>query len=386
MRLGRPSSSAASSKPPPSRGEQRRAARPALLGAIGAWAALGCRDAAPPAPPPTENVAASPASAAASAPTLEELTLPDATRALWPGHQQVTYQPPTTAALAALLEVAQALWLGVDADEPRVVDLAARADDAGYRLRRWRVGGREAWVLQERPDHEHGQGTYLFRVGAAGTSAGAVLQAPHAYFDKQSGDIAAAIYFAADAPPTLRALTTNSVHRYQVRPGVRKKARNSPTDVCHNPEHVFSHVTDALLGQGARGIFQVHGFADRPSDDDDDRDDAARPGAAADTAPAPAMLAVVSAGGKQRPTGAARALAAALVQAFGPGVLTYPEQTKELGATTNAQAARVDAHAGAQFVHLELSSTLRLRLTSDGGSARALQQALALALGRLEAR
>lgn len=350
------------------------------LGALGAWAALGCRDADPPAPAPPSNVASAPAGVLAGAPVLEELTLADASSALWPGHKQVTYSPPPPAERAALLEVTQALWLGVAADDPRLVLLAARAGDAGYRLRRWRVGTREAWLLQELPDRERGSGTYLFNVGAAGLAASVVLQAPHAYFDKQTGDIAAAVYFAPDAPAQLRALTTNSVHRYQTRPGVRKKAPNSPTDVCHNPEHVFSDVTTTLLTHGARGVFQIHGFADRPADDDAD----AR-GAPDDDAPAePSMLAVVSAGGKQRPPGAARALAASLVQAFGPGVLSYPEQTKELGATTNAQAARVDAHAGAQFVHLELSSTLRKRLISDRGSARALQQALALAVGRLD--
>ena len=95
------------------------------------------------------------------------------------------------------------------------------------------------------------------------------------------------------------------------------------------------------------------------------------------------MLAVVSAGGRQRPTAAAHALAAALGQAFGPGVLRYPGQTKQLGATTNAQADRVDDAAGAQFVHVELSAMLRAQLTSDAGSARALRRAITSAISRL---
>ena len=318
---------------------------------------------------------------------LDTLTRSAVDRALWPGHKRVTYTPLAADELGALRDVAQQLWRGIAADDPRAAALAARAGVAGYELRRWRVGAREVWVLRERADRERGAGTYLFRVGAAATTPSALLQAPHAYFDQQTGPIAADVFFATDAPAALRGLFTNSLHRYQVRPGVRAKRKASPADVCHNPDHAFDHVTDAVLAAGARGVIQIHGFADRlapgtpvpldhAADDDEAGDD--------DLDPTSAMLAVVSAGGGRRPTAAAHALAAVLTNAFGDGVLSYPTQTKHLGATTNAQAARVDGVAGAQFVHVELSATLRDRLTGERSSARVLRHAVAAAIARLD--
>ena len=66
----------------------------------------------------------------------------------------------------------------------------------------------------------------------------------------------------------------------------------------------------------------------------------------------------------------------ALVRGFGTDVKRFPEQTKELGATTNAQGKLLRSLAAATFVHVEMSASLRKRLAAEA----ALREQLAAAL------
>jgi len=48
----------------------------------------------------------------------------------------------------------------------------------------------------------------------------------------------------------------------------------------------------------------------------------------------------------------------------GEGVLRFPDDTLELGATTNVQGAAV-RRSGGRFLHIEMDETLRRDLNSD---------------------
>jgi hypothetical protein len=67
---------------------------------------------------------------------------------------------------------------------------------------------------------------------------------------------------------------------------------------------------------------------------------------------------------------------AALEAVVGPRVMVYPDDTNELGATTNVEGMAV-RRAGGRFLHVEMDGELRRSLRTNGGLRRRALDALA---------
>jgi len=296
------------------------------------------------------------------------LSIDEAARSLQPRSRDAAYRPGTVEERAIVADVVEALWRG-DVSGARA---ALGTGDGGFVIEAWRVEGRDFSVLRERDDRLRGAGSYAVRTGAAGPRS-ILLQAPHAYFDRRTGAIAAQIFFAPDAR-AIDGLFVNSMHRYQTSPGKRERRRSNPSDVCHNPDHLFSVATRASLSSVTR-LVQLHGFGATEL--------AAGPpagpagGSADDSSEAVALEfdAIVSAG-DDRSSAASTAVALAMARGLSVRVGRYPEDTDQLGATTNVQG-RICRDAGIEFVHVELSAALRDRLVDSATSRSALGAALA---------
>jgi hypothetical protein len=235
----------------------------------------------------------------------------------------------------------------------------------GFNLEVWHVGGETYWALVEPPGKSRGAGAYIIRVGgAAETGPTILLEAPHNFYDVGTGRLAAELFFAKRQGARPRALFTNTIHRYQLVPGDKRKRKNNPADVAHQPQHAFTIATLAFARTaGSVRVIQLHGFGARDEDGDDDGD----PGS---------IAMVVSAGDATGSSNISAAIADALVRVLGSDVKRFPEQTKELGATTNAQGKLLRGQAGATFVHVEMSATVRKRLAGEAPLREQLAAAL----------
>ncbi len=296
------------------------------------------------------------------------ITVDDLPKLVWRPGAGATFAATTTEERAAVARLVSALLAATDADQ-----LAPEAARIGMRIERWSVDGADYWVLIEAPERRRGTGAYLFRIGAGDDdrAPAILLEAPHADFDQGTGEIAGELFF--HPPPGKRpvALFLNTMHRYQIAPGRKQKRGDNPADVAHNPDHMFNAATDAAAAAlGDVEVIQIHGFANAVDDGGPRR---APPGGGRgeaeppdDEGAVPAGTAmVVSAGDKRGSSPLSAAIAAALRKAFGEGVRRYPEESRALGATTNAQGRTLAARPGARFVHIESSADMRKELRAS---------------------
>lgn len=272
---------------------------------------------------------------------------------LWP-ETRVSYVPMGAGARERLAALVAGLTAAARSGGD-VRALAARAREIGFRVEFWRVRGRVFWALLEARAQRRGAGAYLLRPGPhLGGGPEIVLQAPHVYFDRGTGHIAAALFFGREGQGRARALFTNTAYRYD---GVLdhasdaaapapapsgpagEPARRAPADVAHADDHAFQAATEAVVRElGHVVVIQLHGFAERPT-----RPEIILSSGADEVGPLLAELA----------TG----LAAVFER-----VLRYPEEHHELGGTTNVQGRMLALHPRAHFVHVELSARTRRRL------------------------
>lgn len=215
-------------------------------------------------------------------------------------------------------------------------------------------------VLENRPPlvllHsrlERADGLYAVRLGE--NVPPLVLQAPHAWYDLNSGRIVAALFEEGAG----RALCMNSAHRF-------KGAEDPPTDsssdadVAHRPDSVFQAVTlgftDGLVDPL---VVQIHGFGSAYQ----------------------GMAAVVSDGSTLQPSREVLTAATALRSLLGPfGVVYTGKDVPELAGTGNAQGRALSGTA--RFLHVELSYTVRRTLLSDGDLRARLGATLAALAAR----
>jgi hypothetical protein len=128
-------------------------------------------------------------------------------------------------------------------------------------------------------------------------------------------------------------------------------AAGSGSDVAHAEESFFLEAHRACVDAlGAAWVLQLHGFADRSA-----RVDAVVSAARTSADPVP--------------------LARALERALGIRAAAYPTELGRLGGTRNRQA-RDSASRGKPFIHLELSRSLRQRLSDDPEFSRRFVAAL----------
>jgi hypothetical protein len=191
-----------------------------------------------------------------------------------------------------------------------------------------------AMLVREVESRRRGGGAYVVR---GGSRSHLIVQAPHTFFDEGTLPLACELFQRADAA----ALFINTVHRYKG--AAPDAAGNHPADVAHAPDSLFEAATEgALTAIAGLTAVQVHGFAARES----------------------GARAVVSSGDKRGASPLATRAKAALDAVVGGGVLLFPDDTSELGATTNVQGNYLRQHGG-RFLHVEMSEGLRRELQAD---------------------
>lgn len=190
----------------------------------------------------------------------------------------------------------------------------------------------EGWsdvvLLREIGDKKRGGGAYVVRKGS---SSALVVQAPHTFYDVGTFPLACELFQRTRA----RALFINTVHRYKTSPAGADGTH--PSDMAHSPASTFQAATEAAVEVIPKiSVLQLHGFADRKL----------------------GARAVVSTGERRGGSPLVARVARALEDVVGPRILKYPEDTNELGATTNVQGAIV-RRAGGRFLHIEMDDGLR---------------------------
>ena len=206
-----------------------------------------------------------------------------------------------------------------------------------------------AVLLRELPTRRRGGGAYLIRPGSASRL---VVQAPHTFFDEGTLPLACELFQRAGAA----ALFIDTAHRYKA--AEPDERGDHPADVAHARDSLFQAATVGAINQVVGlTVAQIHGFAPRES------------GAAI----------VLSTGASELLAPLTTRVRAALSPIVSGPVLRFPDECRELGATTNAQGAIVRA-AGGRFLHLEMSAALRQTLLDDAALRARYLDALARSL------
>ncbi len=218
-----------------------------------------------------------------------------------------------------------------------------RAEAAGLVLR-----DQEAWVLlSSRPDQA--DGFFVVRKGADVTPL--VLQAPHAWYDRETGRLACALFEQGVG----RALMVNSAHRHAPSQGDSTGLGTSlGADVAHRPDSVFQAATlgvvDALNDPL---VVQLHGFGSSHG----------------------SYAAVLSEGATFQPSAWLRAAVSTLEASLGRhGALVTGHEVPELAGRTNVQSQALTGQG--RFMHVELSLPVRQALLGDNGLLERFGRAL----------
>ncbi len=254
------------------------------------------------------------------------------------------YVAPTDDERRALTESLQTLLSpAVDAVE----QARSRVSAAGFVLEAVpEIPG--TWVVREGV-RRRGGGVYLVRAGSPSRLA---VQAPHSFYDEGSLPLACALFRAS----TAAALFVNTAHRYKAAAVTAEGVH--PADVAHAPGTLFQAATAGfLMARTNARVVQLHGFGPRESN----------------------VAAVVSSGERSADHPLVDRIAAALIVATGASIVRFPEESAELGATTNVQGAAVRAARG-EFVHIEMSRGLRSELVDDAAKRARFISALAAQL------
>ncbi len=213
----------------------------------------------------------------------------------------------------------------------------------------------QVWLLGEVRGTNTGAGAVALRVAARNE---VIVQAPHTFFDEGTLPLAVTVFDELGA----RALMINTVHRAGSAGDkgarlARVRAGDAPADLAHLADSLYqrAHLTLTQRWKDAK-VIQLHGFRDEQ---------------------VPGVSIIVSASRTQwDPAPVARALS----DVFGAGsARTYPQEVKKLGGTTNVQA-RSDVRVGREFLHLEISTSLRKRLERQPSLRREFALALSKAL------
>ena len=189
-------------------------------------------------------------------------------------------------------------------------------------------------VLVREKGRLRGGGAYVVRKSS---SSKLLVEAPHTFFDEGTFTLGCELFQRTGA----RAFFINTSHRYKSAP--KTPEGKNPADVAHSPTTFFHAATEgAIAGQKGLAVVQLHGFAAREVD----------------------ARAVVSNGDKTPGVPWVTKAATSLAEIMGGKVLRFPEDTAELGATTNVQGIAV-RRAGGRFLHVEMDDEMRRRLLAE---------------------
>jgi len=233
--------------------------------------------------------------------------------------------------------------------------LAAEAQGLGFELAPVRVGDARYLLLVDGTGD--GRGLLILRFG--GTGSRVLLQAPHAFHDRHSADIALKLWEASSFP----ALQINTRHRYEEGRPESGAARVS-SDLAKRDDTWFHALMLGLLDATERPmVVQIHGFGRTTVEDT-------------------AVDVIASGGAYPRPE-VVRAFADTLRELTpSTGIQVYPDDTSLLGAQINRQGRAVAARPGGAFLHLELGPELRDSLRSEAAARSTLLRALGMAAER----
>jgi len=199
----------------------------------------------------------------------------------------------------------------------------------GFELTVITFQGEKFASIRELSEQKRGRGAYLIRLQDWKTP---VLQAPHRYFDKKTGELLMQLFL--EAP--FKAAAWNTVHRKEL-------------DLAKQPNSYFTAFAKAQLASyPASLLVQLHGYA----------------ASKRITASGRASSIIISAGHKW-PGKRHRRLTECLQQRLTDKAMLYPVRTPELGGTRNP-VGHVFHEAGADnFLHLEVAAPLRQQLVED---------------------
>jgi hypothetical protein len=203
------------------------------------------------------------------------------------------------------------------------------------------------WALVEAAGKKRGGGAYLVREAA---SSGLEVQAPHTFFDEGTLPLACELFERSRA----RALFIETAHRYKA--AGASDAGDFPADLAHAEDSLFQAATAGVLSGEPKTLVQLHGFGPRESGSN-----------------------VVLSNGTTEPS----TLVNHAQQALGAvveDVWRYPQEARELGATTNVQG-ELARRQGGRFLHVEISAPLRVKLLQDASLRAHFLDALVRGLG-----
>ena len=217
-------------------------------------------------------------------------------------------------------------------------------------VQRWHADGwavslcgadNDIMVISEQPENRSGRGIYAIRLG---TKSNVFLQAPHRFFDSQSGLIVRQLF--QDHP--IKAAAWNSVHRRQI-------------DLSHTNHHFLNAFTRAVVTTDpASVVAQIHGFGNEKQQ-----------------AMTGDVAAIIS-NGTRFPDRLAIATAAELKQAMGASsIRLFPNEVQQLGGTRNRQGELMRQLGASGFLHIELDSKYRDQLRKEASKRSEFFRSLA---------
>jgi hypothetical protein len=276
-------------------------------------------------------IAATQAGAQTTAPDLEAWL----TRAI----TNLTYEPPKPAEFKRAQELFEHTLRG----DRKVAELKSGWERLGFGFIELATDGKPLWLVSEPPGQEFGRGWYLFRTDRESALA---LEAPHARNDVHTGVLALRMFLAGNA----RVLAASTITR-------------RIADMAHLDNTFFQALTLAFAEVCPTGlVVQLHGF-----------ESANHNNSGAD---------VIASAGTRTPEAWLGDAARRLKEATSLTVLAYPQDTKQLGATLNAQGQALHKTKQCRFLHLEMTKDLRDRLVRDPKLRRAIQESLSTAQKR----
>lgn len=188
-----------------------------------------------------------------------------------------------------------------------------------------------ALVVHEQEGMRRGGGAYVVRLDESNKL---LVETPHTFYDEGTFQLGYDFFVHTHA----RAWFLNTMHRYKGAPAGIDGVH--PSDVAHSPTSFFQAATEgAVSALGSPTVVQLHGFAERES----------------------GGRAVISTGEKAKANPLLEKLKTGLEAAAGAPILRYPDDSGELGATTNVQGTVV-RNAKGRFLHIEMSESLRREL------------------------
>ena len=185
-------------------------------------------------------------------------------------------------------------------------------------------------VVHERAARKNGRGFYVFNSKASGT---VVLQAPHSYKDRYTGELALKFF----AENRFAAVALNSV------------PRSASADVAHLSQSYFNAFSRAYARVYPQGrVIQLHGFAQEKR--------RTPQGRGAD---------VILSAASRWASATVRDIGNCLPPVLPETLRIYPRDVSELGGLRNANAAMLRAMGFDGFAHVEISKPLRQRLRDN---------------------